>query len=80
MTKEPKLDSASRIVPEWTDYDMEIKTLWEEFSKRIKTNTVKPRSYGLHSYGILDQPDADIEYIFGKYHQNFYKIGTGYQF
>ena len=33
MTKEPKLDSAMRIVPEWTDYDMEIKALWEEFRK-----------------------------------------------
>ena len=42
--------------------------------------TVEPQSYGLHSYGILSQPDADIEYIFGKYHQNVYKIGRGHQF
>ena len=42
--------------------------------------TVEPQSYGLHSYGILCQPDTDIEYIFGKYHQNFYKMGTGHQF
>ena len=42
-------------------------------------NTVEPQSYGLHSYGILGQPDTDIEYIFGKYHQNFYKMGTGHQ-
>ena len=31
--------------------------------------TVEPQSYGLHSYGIFGQPDAGIEYIFGKYHQ-----------
>ena len=30
MTKEPKLKSAVRIVPEWTDYDLEIKALWEK--------------------------------------------------
>ncbi|VDN02463.1 unnamed protein product [Thelazia callipaeda] len=27
QTKEPKLDSAMRIIPEWKDYDAEIKTL-----------------------------------------------------
>ena len=42
-------------------------------------NTVEPQSYGLHSYGKLGQPDTEIEYIFGKYHQNFYKMGTGHQ-
>ena len=41
----------------------------------ISPCTVEPQSYGLHSYGILGQPDTDIEYIFGKYHQ-----GTGHQF
>ena len=41
--------------------------------------TVEPQSYGLHSYGKLSQPDTEIEYIFGKYHQNFYKMGTGHQ-
>ena len=40
--------------------------------------TVEPQSYGLHSYGKLGQPDTEIEYIFGKYHQNFYKMGTGH--
>ena len=34
--------------------------------------TVEPQSYGLHNYGKLGQPDTEIEYIFGKYHQNFY--------
>uniref|UniRef100_A0A8C0WBK4 Glucosyltransferase 24 catalytic domain-containing protein n=1 Tax=Castor canadensis TaxID=51338 RepID=A0A8C0WBK4_CASCN len=27
MTKEPKLEAAVRIVPEWQDYDQEIKQL-----------------------------------------------------
>ena len=42
-------------------------------------STVEPQSYGLHSYGKLGQPDTEIECIFGKYHQNFYKMGTGHQ-
>ena len=46
----------------------------------LSLHTVEPQSYGLHSYGILGQPDTDIGYIFGKYHQNFYKMGTGHQF
>lgn len=28
-TKEPKLEAAMRIVPEWKDYDNEIKSLWD---------------------------------------------------
>ncbi|GFR77731.1 UDP-glucose glycoprotein glucosyltransferase 1 [Elysia marginata] len=30
LTKEPKLQAAMRIVPEWKDYDYEIKVLWDE--------------------------------------------------
>ncbi|BFZ00634.1 hypothetical protein BsWGS_03673 [Bradybaena similaris] len=30
LTKEPKLQAAMRIVPEWKDYDYEIKLLWDE--------------------------------------------------
>ena len=36
QTKESKLHAATRIIPEWTDYDQEIKTLmaqWEEEGK-----------------------------------------------
>ena len=29
MTKEPKLKAAMRIVPEWKDYDYEIKVFWD---------------------------------------------------
>ena len=46
----------------------------------IYVYTVEPQSYGPHSYGILGQPDTDIKCIFAKYHQNFYKMGTGHQF
>ena len=44
-----------------------------------KLRTVEPQSYGIHSYGKLGQPDTEIEYIFGKYHLNFYKMGTGHR-
>ena len=33
LTKEPKLSAAQRIVPEWTDYDNEVKTLWDRIYK-----------------------------------------------
>ena len=31
LTKEPKLDAARRIVPEWVGYDSEIKIIWDEW-------------------------------------------------
>ncbi|XP_077988302.1 UDP-glucose:glycoprotein glucosyltransferase 1-like isoform X2 [Glandiceps talaboti] len=37
LTKEPKLTAAMRIVPEWTDYDNEIKA----FQDRLSNNTSK---------------------------------------
>uniref|UniRef100_A0A672UAU3 UDP-glucose ceramide glucosyltransferase-like 1 n=1 Tax=Strigops habroptila TaxID=2489341 RepID=A0A672UAU3_STRHB len=33
QTKEPKLKAAARIVPEWVDYDSEIRTLIEQIEK-----------------------------------------------
>ncbi|XP_071084353.1 UDP-glucose:glycoprotein glucosyltransferase 1-like isoform X2 [Haliotis cracherodii] len=36
LTKEPKLSAAMRIVPEWKEYDYEIKVLWD---KVYGTNT-----------------------------------------
>lgn len=33
LTKEPKLSAAVRIVPEWTDYDNEIKRLQDRIYK-----------------------------------------------
>uniref|UniRef100_A0A2K5P578 UDP-glucose ceramide glucosyltransferase-like 1 n=1 Tax=Cercocebus atys TaxID=9531 RepID=A0A2K5P578_CERAT len=37
MTKEPKLEAAVRIVPEWQDYDQEIKQLQLRFQKEKET-------------------------------------------
>ncbi|VUZ57741.1 unnamed protein product [Hymenolepis diminuta] len=33
LTKEPKLQAAKRIIPEWTSFDEEIRELQEEFAK-----------------------------------------------
>lgn len=41
QTKEPKLDSAMRIIPEWKDYDAEIKAL---FDIRSKNHTGQTKS------------------------------------
>ncbi|KAJ8030685.1 UDP-glucose:glycoprotein glucosyltransferase 1 [Holothuria leucospilota] len=36
LTKEPKLQAAVRIVPEWTDYDNEIKQLQKKVLKKLE--------------------------------------------
>ena len=44
MTKEPKLDAAVRIVPEWKDFDNEIKSLmqkWQQEEKAKQTNATQ---------------------------------------
>lgn len=41
MTKEPKLDAAVRIVPEWQDYDQEIKQLQNLFQKEKEMGTLR---------------------------------------
>ncbi len=33
LTKEAKLTAAKRIVPEWTEYDNEVKQLWDQIYK-----------------------------------------------
>ncbi|XP_075794463.1 UDP-glucose:glycoprotein glucosyltransferase 1 isoform X2 [Pelodiscus sinensis] len=40
MTKEPKLQAAVRIVPEWQDYDQEIKQLYSHFQKEKESGTI----------------------------------------
>ncbi|XP_023565444.1 UDP-glucose:glycoprotein glucosyltransferase 1 isoform X2 [Octodon degus] len=40
MTKEPKLDAAVRIVPEWQDYDQEIKQLQIRFQQEKEMGTL----------------------------------------
>ncbi|KAL5004908.1 hypothetical protein ScPMuIL_018364 [Solemya velum] len=42
LTKEPKLQAAMRIVPEWKNYDYEIKVLWDEI---YGTNTQSQIEY-----------------------------------
>ncbi|KAM7380489.1 hypothetical protein PAMP_003781 [Pampus punctatissimus] len=38
-TKEPKLTAAARIVPEWVEYDNEIKQLWRQIQEQEETAT-----------------------------------------
>ncbi|XP_029640881.2 LOW QUALITY PROTEIN: UDP-glucose:glycoprotein glucosyltransferase 1-like [Octopus sinensis] len=45
LTKEPKLQAAIRIVPEWKHYDYEIKVLWDKIyntNTRFQTEYEKP--------------------------------------
>ncbi|XP_005100215.1 UDP-glucose:glycoprotein glucosyltransferase 1 [Aplysia californica] len=42
LTKEPKLAAAMRIVPEWKDYDYEVKVLWDDI---YHTNTKEQIEY-----------------------------------
>lgn len=37
QTKEPKLEAAARIVPEWVDYDTEIRNLIQQIEKEKKS-------------------------------------------
>ena len=45
QTKEPKLDAAQRIVPEWKDYDQEVRKLQQRLKEEKmagkKTNNDK---------------------------------------
>jgi len=50
------LESAMRIVPEWSSYDSEVKVLWEEFRSRGTKKTQEGRSKGKsgeHIHGEL---------------------------
>ncbi|XP_077392253.1 UDP-glucose:glycoprotein glucosyltransferase 2 isoform X1 [Festucalex cinctus] len=49
-TKEPKLSAAARIVPEWVDYDNEIKQLLKGIHQQEDTNTSK-RTSSQHNGG-----------------------------
>lgn len=52
MTKEPKLQAAMRIVPEWQDYDQEIKLLQSHFQKEKEMRTPADVP-GQHTHGNL---------------------------
>ena len=41
LTKEPKLEAAQRIVPEWVDYDQEARTLWDSVFKSQESSPEK---------------------------------------
>lgn len=49
LTKEPKLEAAVRIAPEWTGYDEEIKQLQDRFYEK-KGSDVKPGIFIACSY------------------------------
>lgn len=42
MTKEPKLQSAVRIVKEWTDLDNEVRRLQEKISAQTASSKSEP--------------------------------------
>lgn len=46
QTKEPKLKAAARIVPEWVDYDSEIRNLIQQI-EREKKNLMSSSQKGL---------------------------------
>lgn len=54
LTKEPKLTSAVRIVPEWTSYDTEIKHLQDQFaaSNTKQDDTRWDRKLFTHQYAL----------------------------
>ena len=62
QTKEPKLKAALRILPEWKEYDYEVKVLWD---KVYKTNTRLQTEYEI--------PNIDEEKI-GKALQYYSKM------
>lgn len=51
MTKEPKLDAAMRIVPEWQEYDQELKQFQKFFQEEKfngQTHTRTEGEAGMH--------------------------------
>lgn len=50
QTKEPKLEAAARIVPEWVDYDTEIRNLIQQIEKEKKSKKSFSKKGNLHSY------------------------------
>ncbi|XP_038051139.1 UDP-glucose:glycoprotein glucosyltransferase 1-like isoform X2 [Patiria miniata] len=57
LTKEPKLVSAVRIVPEWTGYDNEIKSLQERVAQGLTTNDSLPTDEKTQT--TIDRPSDD---------------------
>ena len=56
LTKEPKLKAATRIVGEWTEYDEEVKSLWD----RIYKNKNKPAQQQQQHSTTQQQQQQDV--------------------
>lgn len=54
QTKEPKLKAAARIVPEWVDYDSEIRKLIQQIEKEKKNLTSFFQKGNLHAYSSVN--------------------------
>jgi len=48
-TKEPKLDAAMRIIPEWKDRDAEIRRLWDRVYSVDQASSVSSSNSNTHS-------------------------------
>ncbi|KAL7990729.1 hypothetical protein Chor_014159 [Crotalus horridus] len=74
MTKEPKLQAAMRIVPEWQDYDQEIKQLYNQFHEEkesgvlITTNETESQSQKVEaSLSEIAEYNGMTRYCMGNY-------------
>jgi len=54
LTKEPKLEAAVRIVGEWPEYDMEIKSLQED----VESNVAHSDQSTAKDSGSTEEDDA----------------------
>lgn len=58
MTKEPKLQAAVRIVPEWQDYDQEIKQLQTRFQEEKDAGTLyREETREQHQEGLQNREE-----------------------
>ncbi|VDL35218.1 unnamed protein product [Hymenolepis diminuta] len=57
LTKEPKLQAAKRIIPEWTSFDEEIRELQEEFGREapVSTTVSTPRPVTIERLARLNR-------------------------
>ena len=49
MTKEPKLERAQRLLPEWKVYDNQVKEFQDKVVKKLETSNSKTRQVLLES-------------------------------
>ena len=65
LTKEPKLKAALRILPEWKEYDYEVKVLWDKVYNTKTRHQVEyePPSIGKKKIGEVFSKFLTIENI-----------------